>query len=219
MVGRVPVELASLVVGDEPSAWIAAGFTVQGRDCRVGAVRVSLMGADGRRGILGWSFRGLAEPVGRLDGLAVGPAEPAPAGEPPPHPNGVIELDHLVLLTPDQDRTVSALADIGLVVRRVREVPEGLGAGPATQTFFRMGRPILELVAPVEPGDGPCRFFGLAFDVADLDALPGRFGERLGTVKQAVQPGRRIATLRTRELDISTPIAFMTPDRRRPPRQ
>jgi hypothetical protein len=29
--------------------------------------------------------------------------------------------------------------------------------------------------------------------------------------KDAVQPGRRIATLRTRELGLSVPIAFMTP--------
>lgn len=215
----MPVELASLVIGDDPGSWAQAGFAVDGRDCQVGDVRINLIGAEAKRGVLAWSFRGLAEPVGSVDGLLVGPAESVPTGKRTCHPNGVTGLDHLVLITPDQDRTVGALSEIGLEVRRVREVPEGYGNGPATQTFFRMGRPVLELVAPVEQNDGPCRFFGLAFDVADIDALPGLYGDRLGRVKEAVQPGRRIATLRPKELDISTPIAFMSPDQPRPPRQ
>ena len=46
------------------------------------------------------------------------------------------------------------------------------------QTFFRLGPVILELVGPPQPdGDGPARFWGIAFTVADLDAtaaLPRR---------------------------------------------
>ena len=40
-------------------------------------------------------------------------------------------------------------------------------------------------------------------------------GEGLGTVKDAVQPGRRIATVRTKELGISVPIALMSPHHHR----
>ena len=63
----------------------------------------------------------------------------------------------------------------------------------------------------MEPsGDGPAGFVGLAYTVADLDALPARYGEGLGRVKDAVQPGRRIATLRHRAFDMSVATAFMS---------
>jgi hypothetical protein len=214
------VELATLVVGDEPAAWADAGFTVDQGACRIGQVRVLFLGAEGRRGIVAWSFRGLTERIGVLDGLPVGPSEPEPAGAPVPHPNGSLVIDHVVLMTPDGERTTAALTAAGLEARRVREIPgSDKGSGPTTQTFFRMGRPILELVARPGRGEGPASFFGLALDVADIDALPERYGDRLGRVKDAVQPGRRIATLRHEELGLSVPIAFMTPDERRPARQ
>ncbi len=57
-------------------------------------------------------------------------------------------LDHLVVFTDDPDRTVADYADLGLEVRRVRELGNG-----RTQTFFRAGEVIIELVGPTE-GDG-----------------------------------------------------------------
>jgi hypothetical protein len=80
-----------------------------------------------------------------------------------------------------------------------------------TQTFFRVGKPVLELIGPDEPtGDEPARFYGIAFTVADLDATAAFLGEGLGDVKDAVQPGRRIATLR-RAAGAGIPVAFMSP--------
>ena len=38
---------------------------------------------------------------------------------------------------------------------------------------------------------------------------PSSYGEHLGRIKDAVQPGRRIATLRHRDLGLSVAIAFM----------
>ncbi len=49
-----------LVVGDEPEAWTAAGFTVDGDTCRIGTVRVRLAGRAGGSGITAWSLRDLA---------------------------------------------------------------------------------------------------------------------------------------------------------------
>ena len=46
--------------------------------------------------------------------------------------------------------------------------------------------------------------------VEDLDALVALYGPAMGQVKEAVQPGRRIATLRHKELGLSVPTAFMT---------
>jgi hypothetical protein len=48
--------------------------------------------------------------------------------------------------------------------------------------------------------------------VDDLDALGALLGEHLGDAKDAVQEGRRIATLRHKELGMSVATAFMTPE-------
>jgi hypothetical protein len=49
----------------------------------------------------------------------------------------------------------------------------------------------------------------LAVDVADLDESAAAMGDGLGRVKAAVQRGRRIATIRTRNHDVSVAIAAM----------
>jgi hypothetical protein len=213
---RAPV-LRELVVGDTPEAWAAAGFAVDpSGSVQVGDVTVRLVGrADGHKRILSWSFAGLG-PVegGSLDGLATsavdGAAVPAPDA---PHGNGVVGLDHVVIASPDDQRTVAALEAAGFSTRRTRET-DTYGA-PMRQTFFRSGEVILELIGATEPsGDGPAGFFGLAWTVADLDALVDLLGPALGTPKEAVQPGRRIATLRHKELGMSVATAFMSPEPR-----
>lgn len=61
-----------------------------------------------------------------------------------------------------------------------------------------------------EDRDAPCRFYGLAFLVDDLDATARTLGPLLGEARDAVQPGRRIATVR-REARLGLPVAFMPP--------
>jgi hypothetical protein len=70
---------------------------------------------------------------------------------------------------------------------------------------------ILEVVGPPQPTeDGPARFFGLAWTVADLDATAAYLGDRLHPAKEAVQKGRRIATL-DRTAGSTVAHAFMSP--------
>ena len=57
--------------------------------------------------------------------------------------------------------------------------------------------------------DGPARLWGIAFLVDDLDATGSALGELLGAPRDAVQPGRKIATLRP-EAGLGPAIAFMT---------
>ena len=137
------------------------------------------------------------------------------ADGPTVHPNGTLIIDHVVLFTPDGGRTTAALESVGLKALRVRDTAN-YGA-PMRQTFFKAGEVIIELIGPEEPAtdgsaDGPAGFFGLAFTVADLDAAAARLGPGLGTPKDAVQPGRRIATLRHRDLGMSVAIALMSPE-------
>ncbi len=205
-------ELDELVVGDLPETWAAAGFTVDDDGtCRVGTVRIRLVGRDAGKRIMGWTLRGLPAGFGTdLDGLPTEATE-RPACTPAEHPNGVTEIDHVVVVTPDVERTVAAAEAAGIEARRTRRVGTDQYGFDGIQTFFRLGEPIFELIGPLEPaGEGPAGWFGLAYTVADLDALVDRFGPSLGRVKDAVQPGRRIATLRHKELGLSVPTAFMS---------
>ena len=107
-------------------------------------------------------------------------------------------------MTPDLHRPTAALVALGLDVRRERD------AGAFQQVFFRLGEVILEVVGPAEGGPGPSSLWGLTFAVEDLDATADFLGDRIGHVKDAVQPGRRITTLRGKEIGISPAIAFMS---------
>ena len=69
---------------------------------------------------------------------------------------------------------------------------------------------------PGDTGPGPASFWGLALTVADIDAAAALLGEHLGPVTDAVQPGRRIATLRHEAVGIPVPVAFLSPAPRRP---
>jgi hypothetical protein len=173
----------------------------------VGTIRLALgAGAadPASRGITGWALRGAAE--GPIDGLATRAAAGPPRRAAATHPNGAIGIDHVVVATPDFKRTVDALTAAGLQLRRVRE------AGPtARQGFLLLGDAILEVVGPSEPdGDGPSAFWGLVVVVDDLDAACARMGDHVGEPREAVQPGRRIATVR-RSAGLGTALAFMTP--------
>ena len=212
------ITIDELVVGDPPEAWVDAGFAVDPDGvCRIGGVAVRLDPEQGR-GIRRWSLRGIgADTV--VDGIptAASGADPDAGHSPPTHPNGVLRIDHLVVASSDGGRTAGALTELGLEARRTRDDDTSYGM-PMRQTFFRLGEVILELIAPQQALDGStpgarqgARFYGLALDVEDLDGLADRYGTCLGRIKDAVQPGRRIATLRHRDIGLSAAIAFMSP--------
>jgi hypothetical protein len=194
-------ELAALRVADPPAAWSALGFEVTGTTIDLGGVRIELE-PEGR-GILGWGLRGLA-PVDAVDGLPTQVEDGSELVPSPPHPNGAVGLDHVVVLTPRFERTAGALAEAGLELRRIREASGGIRQG-----FRRLGPAILEVVEAPDQPDAPSRFWGLVVIVSDLDALAERLGEHLGKVRPAVQPGRRIATLRE-SAGLGEAVAFMS---------
>jgi catechol 2,3-dioxygenase-like lactoylglutathione lyase family enzyme len=185
-----------LEIADEPAAWSAAGFAVAEGLCRVARVRLRLVGKGPRRGIVGWTL-----------------GEGASGDAAGPHPNGAVRVDHVVMLSPDLDRTVAQLESQGFDLRRRREGPTP--GGSTRQAFFRAGEPILEVVqAPEETSvasdpDGRARLWGVAFVVEDMDRTAEALGELLGRPRDAVQPGRRIATLRP-EAGLGPAVAFMT---------
>ncbi|HEX2160896.1 MAG TPA: VOC family protein [Thermoleophilaceae bacterium] len=206
--------LEEIAVAAEPTAWRDAGFRIRGDATAavdVGTVAIDLVGAGAGKRVVRCGLSGIGD--ANLDGLPIARSEPRARVEPAPaHPNGVVRIDHLVAFTPDLDRTVAAGTALGLDLRRIRDEPAP--AGSPRQAFFRIGEPILE-VAQAPPGSplaghGPARFDGLAFVVEDLDATVASLGELCGKPRDAVQPGRRIATAR-KEAKLGLPVAFMTP--------
>ncbi|BBX46262.1 hypothetical protein GCM10009641_48480 [Mycobacterium cookii] len=209
------ITVAEIEVADPADAWVRAGFCVDsggdaGAVCRIGGVRVRLAESDRGTGIVGWSLRGLPSrdspvdldgiPTTRSDSVAATPAE---------HANGVTAIDHIVLLSPDLRRTVESLAGIGAEPRRERDGE--LGGRPIRQIFFRFGEVIIEVVgSPQTATEGPSTLWGITYVVADIDATAAYFGDRTALVKPAVQPGRRITTLRHHELGMSVRSAMIS---------
>ena len=206
--------LDELTIADAPETWAALGFAVDDDVCRVGAVRIRLVGRGAGRGIVRWALRDVAST--ELDGLPTTRSQqPPPADPQPAHPNGIASLDHVVAFTPQLDRSVAALQAAGLDLRRIREQPTPAGA--PRQAFLRLGGEILEVVqAPPEAIErtgglgGPALFWGLALVAPDLDVTAAQLGDHVGEIRPAVQPGRRIATLR-RSAGLAVPVALMTP--------
>lgn len=211
----MPVTVDELTIADEPAAWAALGFAVAGDTAVVGELRLRFAGrraATGAGGALSWSLRGTAST--NLDGLPTTVATEPPPAPGPPHPNRIAAVDHVVAITPRLQRTIDALGAAGLDLRRVREEPTPAGA--PRQAFFRLGPTILEVVeepAALAARNGPDRdafFWGLAFTAPDLDATLAAIGPAAGEAREAVQPGRRIASL-SRDAGLALPVALITP--------
>lgn len=205
---RVTVD--RLDVADPPDAWRQAGFTVEDGICRVGGVRIRLGSTTHPgTGIVGWTLRDLPpHSPDDLDGIPTASSTTAP-GEPASHPNGVTSIDHLVLLTPHLARTRDALTAVGLSPRRERDAE--LGGRPMRQLFYRLSEVVLDVVgAPDAAADGPSKLWGITYVVDDIDATAAFFGEHRTPVKDAVQPGRRITTVRHRAYGMSVATAMIS---------
>jgi len=121
----------------------------------------------------------------------------------------VTSIDHVVLLSPDLERTKVALKAIGLEPRRERDGE--LGGAAIKQVFYRFGDVIVEVIgSPDNVGDRPSTLWGITYVVEDIDTSAVFFGDRTSSVKDAVQPGRRITTLRHRDLDLSVRTALIS---------
>lgn len=205
-VNRV-LELAGLKMGDSATLWGSLGFILDNGVTHVSGVRHEFDEAG--RGILDWGFRSLgedAQEIAALDDLGFGlaPREKRPT---PRHANGVISIDHLVILTPDLSRSIASFERAGITCRRVRDTKRGMH-----QAFFRLGEVILEVVGAMDGAStGPSSLWGIAYTVKNLDDTAAFLGDRMRPAKPAVQKGRMIATL-DRAVGSSVSIAFMSPE-------
>ncbi|MEM9748970.1 MAG: hypothetical protein AAF945_19925 [Actinomycetota bacterium] len=211
-----PVTVAWLNLAGDLGTWTALGL-VSTDDGHGGhlipfvgtGLRVDTVASDGESGITGWTLAGSAELADdhRIDGLLtslVDDVAPVFAD----HPLGAVGLDHVVVSTDDLERTTGAItAATGAPLKRIREL------GSIRQGFHRIGPAglIVEVVEHADSPPGPASFWGVVINVEDLDAACELIGpDLIGQPKDAVQPGRRIATIR-RDAGLGTAVALMTP--------
>lgn len=202
--------VAELVIASEPAAWRAVGFEVDDMGVvQLGGIGLRLTG--GNDGLTEWVLAGCPDSsVDVIDGLRTSHSE-VPLLRASHHDNGVDSIDHVVVYTPDLERTCGAIeAATGAPLKRVREV------GSLRQGFHRLGELIVEVVSFPQIVQDRATFWGLALNVADIDGLYERCGdEAMSAPKDAVQPGRRIASFRE-SAGLGLPVAVMTPHRRAP---
>ena len=213
--------LTELVLDAPFTPWRDLGFVVAPHSGHhhtvIAGVRFVFSGLESPRaessnlephGLVGWSFADARDEVGSsfdIDGV------PTRLVEPPTelfdHSLPVTSIDQVVVMTPSLDRTCGAIETrLGLPLKRIRDAGGGVRQG-----FHRAGSAILEIVErPDISADQPARLWGVVFVVDDLDTVVERLGpDVIGAPRNAVQPGRRIATVKS-GVGLVVPLAFMT---------
>jgi len=112
-------------------------------------------------------------------------------------------VDHIVVLVPDLDVVIGKFSRVGLQPRLRMTVRERPAA------FFRAG-PVIEVIeSPVRQAS----LYGIALtSEVPLETVSLEWRSRgldVGEIRPAIQPGRRIMTIR----DLDAGLAIMSPDR------
>jgi hypothetical protein len=199
--------VAEIVVSADPAAWRRFGLPLgDDESVVVGSVRICIARDSRTTGIASWGLAGAAADLpASIDGLVTVGVQPPPPASAPVGDLAAVTIDHLVVWTHDLERTCDAVATAtGAPLKRVREV------GEMRQGFHRLGEVILEVVQHPGVTAGPATFWGFVLNVVDLDAVFAHHGPDVITPpKDAVQPGRRIASVKA-EAGLGVPVALMT---------
>ena len=113
-------------------------------------------------------------------------------------------VDHVVVATEPLARTCGAIADAtGAALKQVREV------GALRQGFHRVGGLVVEVVEQRRPPGRTGHLWGCV--LSSRTSMPPELlgDDALGEPRDAVQPGRRIATVRD-AVGLGVPVALMT---------
>ena len=209
-------ELLQISLNENPEAWKSLGFSINQLDSgvsffKIGKVRFLFNPDEEFHGfgeILAVNIERSIEsiPFGKLSNETIKEIDAIP---PETHPNGVCRIDHLVITTSNADRTTSALENAGVTAKGTRTFGEKNNR--LRQTFFWLGEVILELVGPDQAnGDAPATLWGLALVSEDIERTLAVI-KNCTPIKEAVQAGRKITTVKNRDVGVGVPIAIMTP--------
>ncbi len=195
------VRLAAVSVRGAADPWTSLGFALDDHGRVPLANGALVFDAD----VAGLVVAGVMDLPDDVDGVPLAPGQEVCGIE---HPNGAFELDHIVVMTDSLDRTSAAIESVlGLAQRRIRETDS------VRQAFHRFDDQggvrgcIVEVVENTRVERAG--LWGLVVGVHDLDALVAMAGDLLRSPKPAVQPGRRIATIRS-AAGLGTAVAAMS---------
>ena len=197
-----------MVIGGAPTGWEAIGihFSKENR-CLLADVSLRI-DSTLAPGLHAWSISEIDSSTTEFDGITTSLASNATAPQATPNPGFslyVVGVDHVVINTPNLQRTSDALAQLtGAPLKRTRDAGNGV-----TQGFHKLGSVVVELVTMPSMPEGPASLWGFVLNVQDLDGIAAHLGpDVLSPPKPAVQPGRRIATFRSAAA-LGVPVALM----------
>jgi hypothetical protein len=115
-------------------------------------------------------------------------------------------MDHVVVNTPDLERTSGALHNAtGAELKRIRDAGNGMRQG-----FHRLGEVIVEIVSAPSMPAGDASLWGFVINVADVNTVAAYLGpDVISPPKPAVQKNRLIATFRG-AVGLGVPVALMS---------
>ena len=207
--------VAELRLSGPVEPWSRLGFAVHESDDGP-SVTVAGLGfrfvddapASVESAVTGWTLVGATSGPDDVDGIATRWIDEPTMSPAPENRVRVSSIDHIVIMTGSLDRTSESIDRIlGAPRKRVRDAGGGVRQG-----FHRAGDIILEVVErPDLDPDTAASLWGVVFVVDDLDATVAWLGpDAVSAPRDAVQPGRRIASIR-REVGLGLPVALMTP--------
>lgn len=199
--------LVRLTASGERGAWERIGLPFT--DATSHLADVAFVVSPGDAGLRSWTVSAGRDGMESVDGIDTFLVDDSPAG-----PDGSVigpvrgvRLDHVVVNTDDGGRTSDALARVlGLPLRRIRDAGRGV-----SQRFHTLDNCVIEVVSGPHVQHRGARLWGMVLSVSDIDALAAWLGpDVMSPPKDAVQPGRRIATVRE-AAGLGVPFAVMSP--------
>jgi len=201
--------VVALTVTGPVAPWRSIGLRIDDGVAWIGGIALRFTDDDAPTRVASWTLAGSPDLAATIDGLATEHVDADIEVHTGEHPMGVTSFDHVVVMTTSLERTCGEIERVtGESLKRIRE------AGPVRQGFHRLGPMIVEVVESQQVTSPEASFWGFVFIVDDLHEVADRLGpDLLSMPKQAVQPGRFIASFRS-GAGLGLPIALMTPDHR-----
>ena len=201
--------ISELVIGGSRANWAQVGINFSQDGVFAMGELVLRLNESLLPGLHSWALSNINSTISSIDGIpttevlvATRPAQ-IESREFVLQPLGI---DHVVVNTPDLERTSRALHEAtGAELKRIRDAGNGMRQG-----FHRLGDVIVEIVSTPAMPAGTASLWGFVVNVADVNDVAAYLGpDVLSPPKPAVQKNRLIATFRG-AVGLGVPVALMS---------